>query len=84
MFSLHEGLRRVLSLQTRLPLRDRSQPAFAAGQLRGQVITTTVTVDRVLGRVGPFRFGDQRPDLPGEFTFSPDHPVITHRPVPAR
>ena len=62
----------------------RCQPARPPGQLRRELIPATIAVDRVLRRVGPLRVREQRLHLGGELALGPDHPVVAHRPMPAR
>ena len=64
--------------------QHRCQPARPPGQLRRELIPGMIAVDRVLRRVDPLRVREQRLHLGGELALGPDHPVVAHRPMPAR
>src|ERR1035437_7930459 len=61
------------------------QPALPTGQLDRELAAAAVRPVRgVLGRIQTLRLGQQRLDLPGQLGLGPHHPVVAHRPVPAR
>jgi hypothetical protein len=85
VFSLRAGLRGVLGLQGSLTRADRGQPALPPGQLNRQLAAATVRPIRgILNRVQPLRLGQQRLDLGGQLGLGSHHPVVAHRPMPAR
>jgi len=85
LLSLCAGLRGVLGLQGRFRLTDRGQPALPAGQLGRQLITATVRPIRgILNRIQPLSVGEQRLNLGGQLGLGSHHPVVAHRPMPAR